>query len=74
MASLDRYQVKDVFSQSKSGEFGNLRPIWHWTDSKIRCHILCCIIALSYLRLIKLENWQKKVKVLTEKFLRSTIT
>ena len=52
MASLDRYQVKDVFRQSKSGEFGNLRPIWHWTDSKIRCHILCCIIALSYLRLI----------------------
>ncbi|MFN2343951.1 MAG: IS1634 family transposase [Desulfonatronovibrio sp.] len=58
MANLDRYQVEDVFRQSKSGEFGNLRPIWHWTDSKIRCHILCCIIALTYLRLIKL--WLKK--------------
>ena len=58
MASLDRYQVEDVFRQSKSGEFGNLRPIWHWTDSKIRCHILCCIIALVYLRLIKL--WLKR--------------
>jgi transposase len=58
MASLDRYQVEDVFRQSKSGEFGNLRPIRHWTDSKIRCHILCCIIALIYLRLIKL--WLKK--------------
>jgi len=58
MASLDRYQVEDVFRQSKSGEFGNLRPIWHWTDSKIRCHILCCIIALAYLRLIRL--WLKR--------------
>jgi transposase len=58
MASLDRYQMEDVFRQSNSGEFGNLRPIWHWTDSKIRCHILCCILALVYLRLIRL--WLKR--------------
>ncbi len=30
-------------------------PLRHWTDSKIRCHILTCIIALCYLRLIELE-------------------
>jgi len=27
----------------------------HWTDSKIRCHILTCIITLAYLRLIELR-------------------
>ena len=21
-----------------------MRPIFHWTNSKIRCHILCCMI------------------------------
>ncbi|MFP4129023.1 MAG: hypothetical protein ACLFSF_08260 [Desulfonatronovibrio sp.] len=45
----------------ESGESGNLRPIWHWTDSKIRCHILCCIIALTNLRLISL--WLKRAGI-----------
>lgn len=29
-------------------------PIRHWTDSKIRCHILSCIVALTYLRMIEI--------------------
>jgi len=55
-ASLDRNQVEHCFRQTKAGEFGNLRPIMsrasRETDSKIRCHILCCIIALTFLSLI----------------------
>jgi len=27
----------------------------HWTDSKIRCHLFCCVVALAFLRLIKLH-------------------
>ena len=57
-ASLDRYKVEDAFRQTKAGPYGNLRPIWHWTDGKIRCHILCCIIALTYLRI--LELWMER--------------
>ncbi len=53
-ASLDRYQVEHAFRQSKAGEFGNFRPMWHWTDSKIRCHLFSCLVALTYLRLITL--------------------
>jgi transposase len=53
-ASLDRYKVEHSFRQSKAGPYGNVRPMWHWTDGKIRCHILCCIIALSYLRILEL--------------------
>jgi transposase len=53
-ASLDRYQVENAFRQTKAGEFGNFRPMWHWTDSKIRCHIFSCIVALTYLRLLTL--------------------
>jgi transposase len=53
-ASLDRYQVEHSFRQTKAGEFANLRPVWHWTDSKIRCHIFSCMIALTYLRLMTL--------------------
>ncbi|GAB6161331.1 hypothetical protein JCM12298_04900 [Desulfothermus naphthae] len=61
-AYLDRYQVEKAFRQSKAKEFGNMRPIYHWTDSKIRCHILCCIIALTYLQLLSL--WIKKAGIM----------
>jgi transposase len=53
-ASLDRCKVEDSFRQSKSGPYGSIRPMWHWTDGKIRCHLLCCIIALTYLQLLEL--------------------
>jgi hypothetical protein len=29
--------------------------MYHWTDSKIRCHLLSCIIALACLRLLELK-------------------
>jgi len=61
-AYLDRYQVERAFRQTKAKEFGNIRPIYHWTDKKIRCHILCCIVALTYLRLLSL--WLKKAGIM----------
>ena len=60
-ASLDRYQVENAFRQTKAGEFGNIRPMWHWTDSKISCHLFACIVALTYLRLLSL--WLKRAGV-----------
>jgi transposase len=70
-ASLDRYQVEHSFRQSKSGEFGNFRPMWHWTDSKIRCHIFSCIIALTYLRLMTLWLNRAGVMVTADRAMQS---
>lgn len=54
-ASLDRYHVERSFRrQTKAGEFGDFWPTWHWTDSKLRCHLFCCVVALTYLNLIRL--------------------
>jgi transposase len=53
-ASLDRYLVEDAFRQSKNDDLVSMSPLRHWTDQKIRCHFLSCIIALTYLRLIEL--------------------
>ena len=47
------YVVEEVFRQSKDGNLVSLMPIRHWTDSKIRCHILTCIVALAYLKIIE---------------------
>jgi transposase len=54
-ASLDRYVVENTFRQSKDDVLVSLMPLRHWTDSKIRCHIFSCIVALTYLRLIEIR-------------------
>ena len=54
-ASLDRYMVESAFRQSKDDDRVSVLPIRHWTDGKIRCHILTCVVALTYLRLIELK-------------------
>ena len=54
-ASLDRWTVEDSFRLSKDEAQIALRPIRHWTDSKIRCHIFTCIAALALLRIIEIR-------------------
>ena len=54
-ASLDRWTVEDGFRLTKDEAQVALRPIRHWTDSKIRCHIFTCIAALAFLRIIELR-------------------
>lgn len=53
-ASLSRWEVEDAFRQSKDEDLVGVQPIRHFTDSKIRCHLFCCVAALTYLR--KLEK------------------
>jgi transposase len=57
-ASLDRYMVEKAFRQSKDPDLVSLYPFRHWTDSKIRCHIFTCVVALTYLRLIEVRLHQ----------------
>jgi len=54
-ASLDRWTVEDGFRLTKDEAQVALRPIRHWTDSKIRCHIFTCIAALALLRIVELR-------------------
>ena len=54
-ASLDRWAVEDGFRLTKDEAQVALRPLRHWTDSKIRCHIFTCIAAMALLRVIELR-------------------
>jgi transposase len=54
-ASLDRWQVEDRFRLSKNDDLVGTRPIRHWTDSKIRCHLFTCVVAMTYLRMLELK-------------------
>lgn len=62
-ASLDRYIVEEAFRQSKNEDLVGFMPLRHWTDSKIRCHILTCIVALAYLRLIEIRLAETGLKI-----------
>jgi len=31
------------------------KDTFHWTDSKIRCHLLTCVIALTVLRILEIK-------------------
>jgi transposase len=55
MASLDRYRIEQQFRASKAPCHVRINPVFHWTDSKIRCHLLTCVLALSSLRLLELK-------------------
>ena len=47
--------VEKSFRNSKDDDLVGMQPVRHWTDSKIRCHILSCIITIAYLRLVELR-------------------
>ena len=54
-ASLDRWQVESRFRSSKDEDLVGTRPLRHWTDSKIRCHLFTCVVAMTYLRRIEVK-------------------
>jgi transposase len=54
-ASLDRWQAEDRFRLSKDNDLVGVSPVRHWTDSKIRCHLFTCVVAMTYLRLIEMK-------------------
>jgi transposase len=64
--SLDRAIVENQFRTSKDDRHININPMFHWTDSKIRCQLLTCMIALTVLRLIELRVQKSGVKTRLE--------
>jgi transposase len=70
-ASLDRYIVEDAFRKAKGDRLVSVNPIRHWTDSKMRCHILSCMMAEVYLRLIEMKLGDAGVRLTADVVMRS---
>ena len=68
-ASLDRWRVEKAFRDTKSKQHISTHPMFHWTDSKIRCHLLTCIIALTMRRLLELQVESAIDRVSAEKII-----
>lgn len=62
--SLDRGYIERSFRSAKDLHHVSIRPFFHWTDSKIRCQMLTCVIALTMSRL--LEQRIKNANIVTD--------
>jgi transposase len=65
-ASLDRWQVEDRFRASNDPDIVGVRPIRHWIDSKIRCHLFTCVVAMVYLQRIVLRLSENGINRMAE--------
>lgn len=50
-----RSEIEFAFRQSKDRHLVSTQPFFHWTDSKVRCHLLCCFLALCATKLLELK-------------------
>jgi transposase len=48
-------EVESGFRQLKDPHVVSFSPMFHWTDSKIRVHIFCCVLALAIAHLMRRE-------------------
>jgi transposase len=50
--------VESGFRQLKDTKVISFSPMFHWTDSKIRVHVLCCVLALAVAHLMRRQAAQ----------------
>jgi transposase len=56
------WHVENAFKQMKNTEHLSVRPIFHWTDEKIRVHIFTCVLAYRLCCLLKKELHDRGIK------------
>lgn len=49
------WHVEHAFRQMKDPDHLAVRPVFHWTDDRIRIHIFCCVLAYRLCCLIQKE-------------------
>lgn len=64
-----QFHVENTFRRMKNSFFVSWSPMWHWTDSKIRVHALCCLLALVLAGLLQRRLFQQGIQVSVDKML-----
>lgn len=60
-----QFHVENAFRQMKDVHYLSFRPVWHWTDQKLRVHALCCVMALTLCTLLRRRLAQRGITVST---------
>src|SRR5262249_58613280 len=56
-----QHHVERAFRDLKDPELIRFRPMFHWTDSKIRGHAFSCVVPLTLVRLLHRQVGQAGV-------------
>jgi len=48
-----QYHIEEAFKRMKNPRFVSWRPLYHWTDQKIRVHAFYCVLALLLSSLLR---------------------
>ena len=51
-AYYDQDCIENIFKDSKNPDYISVRPQYHYTESKIRVHIFCCLLGLTLTSLL----------------------
>lgn len=70
-AYRSQYHIEDAFKQMKNTKFLGLRPIYHWTDQKIRVHAFYCVLALRLCCLLQRNLHDHGINLSLNKMLSS---
>lgn len=65
------WQVESAFKQMKDKEHLTVKPIFHWTDEKIRVHIFTCVLAFRLCCLLKKELADSGINISINKMLNA---
>jgi transposase len=68
-----RMKIESDFQILKDETIIRFRPIRHWTDTKIRAHAFCCVLALTLLRVMQYKA-QKAGYRMTPKLLKEELS
>ncbi len=57
------WKIEHTFRQMKDIQHLSVAPLWSWTNSKIRVHIFCCVMALRMCCILK-KSFRHKTLIL----------
>lgn len=66
--------IEKMFKQSKDIHFCNVRPIFHWTDQKIKVHIFICMLSLTLVGVLQKILNNANIRMSNDKILNELNT
>ncbi len=58
-----------IFRVSKDPDHFSIRPVYHWTDDKIRVHVFLCLAAIVIAEVLRKEMEEKGIKITKHRML-----
>ena len=68
-AYYEQDQIENVFRDSKNVEYCSMRPLYHWTDQKIRVHVFICLRSLLLGQMLMKEMEKNGINISKDKML-----